>query len=51
MIIALSIVTLIISLILVNKTFSPEEDNGFLQVMFTGPKGSNKKRLANSNTS
>ncbi|WPY00822.1 Efflux RND transporter permease subunit [Candidatus Trichorickettsia mobilis] len=44
MIIALSIATLTISLILVNKTFSPEEDNGFLQVMFTGSEGSNKKQ-------
>lgn len=36
-----SVVVLIISLKYVGKTFVPEEDQAFLQVMFSGPEGSN----------
>jgi HAE1 family hydrophobic/amphiphilic exporter-1 len=36
-----SIVVLILSLIFVNKAFVPQEDDGFLQIIFTGPEGSN----------
>lgn len=35
-----SVVLLVISFSFVNKTFSPEEDEGYLQVIFTGPEGS-----------
>lgn len=37
---AFSVVVLIISFTYVNKTFVPEEDQGFLQVFFNGPEGS-----------
>lgn len=37
---AISIVILILSFVFVNKTFVPEEDVGFLQVIFNGPEGS-----------
>jgi len=36
----LSILLLVISFIYIDKAFVPEEDNGFLQVIFTGPEGS-----------
>ena len=35
-----SVIVLILSFINVNKTFVPDEDQGFLQVFFTGPEGS-----------
>lgn len=35
----LSIIILILSFMTVSKTFMPEEDNGFLRVIFTGPEG------------
>lgn len=35
-----SIVALVFSFTYVNKTFVPDEDQGFLQVFFTGPEGS-----------
>ncbi len=35
-----SVVVLVFSFIYVNKTFVPDEDQGFLQVFFTGPEGS-----------
>lgn len=35
-----SVVVLILSFILVNKTFAPEEDDGFLQIIASGPEGS-----------
>lgn len=37
---AFSVVILIVSFIYVEKTFVPEEDQGFLQVFFSGPEGS-----------
>ena len=36
-----TIVLLVTGFIFVNKTFVPDEDQGFLQVYFTGPEGSN----------
>ncbi len=38
-----SIAVLVLSFILVNKAFAPEEDDGFLQIVATGPEGSNIK--------
>ncbi len=35
-----SLVVLIISFVFVNKTFAPQEDDGIVQVAFTGPEGS-----------
>lgn len=35
-----SVLVLILSFIFVNKTFVPQEDDGFLQVAFKGPEGS-----------
>ncbi len=36
-----AIIILIVSFTYVNKTFIPDEDQGFLQVFFNGPEGSN----------
>lgn len=38
---SISILILILSFIFVNKTFMPNEDNGYIQVMYNGPIGSN----------
>jgi HAE1 family hydrophobic/amphiphilic exporter-1 len=38
--VALSVVVLIVSFIFVDKAFVPEEDAGYLQVVFSGPEGS-----------
>ena len=40
LIIATSVVVLIISFIFIKKVFIPQEDDGFLQISFTGPEGS-----------
>ncbi|WP_341762324.1 efflux RND transporter permease subunit [Candidatus Tisiphia endosymbiont of Melanophora roralis] len=44
LIIALSLVVLVVSFIFVKKVFIPQEDDGFLQIFFTGPQGSSIKQ-------
>ncbi len=39
----LPVVILVVSFILVDKTLAPQEDEGFLQVIFAGPEGSSIK--------
>jgi hydrophobic/amphiphilic exporter-1 (mainly G- bacteria), HAE1 family len=39
-----SIIVLIVSFATVNKSFVPEEDDGFVQIFFTGPEGSSVKQ-------
>ncbi|BFD46196.1 MAG: hypothetical protein DMENIID0002_08420 [Rickettsia endosymbiont of Sergentomyia squamirostris] len=44
LIIALSLVVLVVSFVFVKKVFIPQEDDGFLQVFFTGLQGSSIKQ-------
>lgn len=44
LIVSQSIVILVISFVFINKAFVPEEDDGFLQVSFSGPEGSSYKQ-------
>ncbi|WP_367363932.1 efflux RND transporter permease subunit [Candidatus Tisiphia endosymbiont of Nedyus quadrimaculatus] len=44
LIIALSLVVLVVSFIFVKKVFIPQEDDGLLQVFFSGPQGSSIKQ-------
>ena len=44
LIVSPSIIILVLSFVFVNKAFVPEEDDGFLQVSFSGPEGSNHKQ-------
>ncbi|WP_341758310.1 efflux RND transporter permease subunit [Candidatus Tisiphia endosymbiont of Ditula angustiorana] len=44
LIIALSLVVLVVSFIFVPKVFIPQEDDGFLQIFFSGPQGFNSEQ-------